>query len=98
MMHHLTFYYFPHIFFKNSVLPCFTGKKVLPVVIPVNHWFGETSKTITLFVVDDAKANDPPDNDFGGVDEDDIGVMVKLPRLKGGLVVIGGGGGKEEFA
>ena len=47
-MHHLTFYYFPHIFFKNSVLPCFTGKKVLPVVIPVNHWFGKTSKTTTL--------------------------------------------------
>ena len=45
--------------------------------------------------VDDAKANDPPDNDFGGVDEDEIGVMVKLPRLKG-LVIIGGG--KEEFA
>ena len=50
MMHHLTFYYFPHIFFKNSVLPCFTGKKVLPVVIPVNHWFGKTSKTTTLLL------------------------------------------------
>ena len=53
MMHHLTFYYFPHIFFKNSVLPCFTGKKVLPVVIPVNHWFGKTSKTTTLVTISD---------------------------------------------